>query len=124
MDFGVTWIDLMSGNRGWYRLLCSGNGQQLIAMGNVDFVYVSNDYGVTLTPVDSQRQWSGVASSSDFTKMIASVYGDHLYTSIDGGMSWTPQLGSPVLNWTGVASTTNGTFLVACASDDQNLDLQ
>ncbi|MFN4181578.1 MAG: hypothetical protein ACK4FA_02700, partial [Candidatus Paceibacteria bacterium] len=46
-----------------------------------------------------QRQWYGVASSSDGTKLVAVVDNGYIYTSTDSGVTWTEQTGSGQRDW-------------------------
>src|SRR5690349_5902631 len=70
----------------------------------------------------SSPRWNSVASSADGTKLVAAgahscFYGCHyllfpIYTSADSGMTWI-QTTAPINNWTSVASSADGTKLVA-----------
>ncbi len=59
------------------------------------------------------RNWSSVASSSDGTKLIASVNGGYLYTSDDSGNTWSEKISAGSRNWSSVASSSDGTKLIA-----------
>ncbi len=48
--------------------------------------------GALWIPRDSARNWIGVASSSDGTKLVAAAYGGQIYTSTDSGETWTPRV--------------------------------
>jgi len=66
--------------------------------------------GVIWIPRESTRNWRGVASSADGSKLVAVVdYGD-IYTSTDSGTNWTARMTG---NWRAVASSADGTRLVA-----------
>src|SRR6266536_810154 len=68
--------------------------------------------------------WNSVASSADGTKLVAAarefldscgIYSDGLiYTSPDSGATWT-QTSAPTNSWQSVASSADGTKLVAAA---------
>ena len=73
--------------------------------------------GAIWTARDSARQWWGVASSSDGTKLVAAVDGGQIYTSTDSGVTWTPR--DSARNWYGVASSSDGTKLVAAVYGGQ-----
>ena len=66
---------------------------------------------MTWTARESPRNWYGVSSSSDGTKLVATVFGGQIYTSSDSGVTWTARE-SP-RNWYGVSSSSDGTKLVA-----------
>ncbi len=70
-----------------------------------------------MTPRESSRTWTSVASSSDGTKLLAAVNNGQLYTSIDSGVSWTPPTGTA--QWISVASSADGTKLLAAVSGGQ-----
>jgi len=60
------------------------------------------------------RNWSGIASSSDGTKLIAGeIYGGNLWTSTDSGVTWVDQVATGNGYWHAVASSSDGTHLVA-----------
>ena len=59
------------------------------------------------------KDWLGVASSSDGSKLVAIPYSDYISTSTDFGVTWTVQTSSTQQNWTGVSSSSDGTKLAA-----------
>lgn len=73
--------------------------------------------GVTWTARDSARDWRGVASSSDGTKLVATVLAGQLYTSTDSGVTWTAR--ESVRAWREVASSSDGVKLVATVAAGQ-----
>jgi len=74
---------------------------------------------LTWTARESSRQWYGVASSDDGTKLIAAVFGGLLYTSTDSGVNWTARDSSRY--WRGVASSSDGVKLVAVAATSDQI---
>lgn len=54
-----------------------------------------------------------VASSSDWTKLVACSYSDTIYTSSDSGVTWIQRISSTSQDWRSVASSSDGTKLVA-----------
>ena len=60
---------------------------------------------------ESRQHWTGVASSSDGTKLVA-VANEDIFTSTDSGVTWRPQTGGNG-NWSGVASSSDGSKLAA-----------
>ena len=72
----------------------------------------------------ANRGWQSIASSADGLKLVAADYlgpasaGGQIYTSTDGGASWTPRGNSHF--WFAVASSTDGTKLVAVDSVGTN----
>ncbi len=73
--------------------------------------------GYGWTARDSNRNWYGVASSSDGTKLVAVVAGGQIYTSTDSGVTWTARDSNR--NWFAVASSSDGTKLVAVENGGQ-----
>ena len=63
------------------------------------------------TPRFDPKNWTGVASSADGTKLVSIVNGGQIYTSTDSGVSWTARESNR--NWYRVASSADGTKLVA-----------
>ncbi len=57
--------------------------------------------------------WYSIASSSDGTKLAAVVMGGYIYTSTDGGATWTEQTSSGSRQWYSIASSSDGTKLAA-----------
>jgi hypothetical protein len=92
-------------------------------------VYTSTDAGATWNPSASAPNtgWAWVASSGDGTKLAAAVNdlsqysppytAGYIYTSTDSGVTWNPTT-SPQAFWTAVASSSDGTRLIAAASSN------
>lgn len=64
---------------------------------------------------ESDRNWSGVASSDDGMKLVATVANGFIYVSADGGATWAERASSR--NWVDVASSADGTKLVAVVAN-------
>ena len=60
--------------------------------------------------------WTDIASSADGSKLAAIVSGGYVYTSEDGGVTWTEQTSSGRRSWTGITISADGTKLAACVS--------
>ena len=73
--------------------------------------------GVIWTARDTNRSWHSVASSTNGTKLVATVYGGQIYTSTDSGIHWTAR--DSARNWWSVASSSDGMKLVATVSGGQ-----
>jgi hypothetical protein len=111
---GLSIGDLVDANglgAGGFRMLA--NVGQEIAFGDG----VTALAGSVWTAGDTSRQWRGVASSSDGSKLVAASYYDHLYTSVDSGATWTAR--DSLRDWRAVASSSDGSKLVAVAYGDQ-----
>jgi len=87
------------------------------ASGPGSQIYTSTDSGVNWTSRLDSRDWGGVASSADGTKLVAVMKGGQIYTSTDSGANWTPHENSR--KWNGVASSADGTKLVAAVDGGQ-----
>lgn len=60
------------------------------------------------------RNWQGIASSADGTRLIASVSdGGYIYTSTDSGATWTEQTAAGSRTWYGIASSGDGNKVAA-----------
>jgi photosystem II stability/assembly factor-like uncharacterized protein len=127
-DYGATWTyQPGAGNHVFYSVTSSADGSRLAAAaGQNNFIYTSTDYGVAWTARldDTDRHWSSITSSADGTKLAAVnrstkigqgnyTNGDHIYTSTDSGVTWTEQQGTPLLKWSSITSSADGTKLAA-----------
>ena len=72
---------------------------------------------VTSTSLGS-RQWSAVASSADGNSLVAVASFGNIYTSTNGGLSWTPR--NNIDSWNSVSMSADGTKIVASTSLDNN----
>ena len=120
-DSGINWTPRDS-NRSWQTIASSSDGNKLVAGGVGIQIYTSTDSGVTWTPRENVRNWTSIASSADGSKLVAVDGGlscvpmpceplGRIYTSTDSGVTWTPRESDK--NWGAVASSADGTKLVA-----------
>ena len=102
------------GAGGW---MIMQNANQMIAAGNL-----SKAIGQSWKAGASVLNWSAIASSAYGTKLVATVGyttyytsgSGQIYTSTDSGATWTARAGSlGSLPWSSVASSADGTKLVA-----------
>jgi hypothetical protein len=101
-------------SRSWNVLASSSSGSVLAA--GVGYpggeLYVSTDSGVNWgVKTALNQQWYGLAMSSSGTIMVASAYGNYLYTSNNTGTTWTQR--DSVRNWGAVACSSSGTIMLA-----------
>jgi hypothetical protein len=109
---GTTWTQSsVPTNRDGYRVASSSDGTKLVA-GVIGGIYISTNSGTSWSQ-RSAINASSVASSSDGTKLVAVFDGGGIYTSTNSGTTWT-QTSAPSAGWY-VASSSDGTFLVAAA---------
>jgi photosystem II stability/assembly factor-like uncharacterized protein len=115
-----TWMETGSPSNLWSAVACSADGSRLLAATGGQFangpLYLSTDSGTnwTLTGAPSLR-WTSVASSADGTKLIAAAYDRGIYTSADGGTTWTSNnvANVPFGTWMSVSSSADGSRLFA-----------
>jgi hypothetical protein len=140
-DGGMTWAPSTSaGQKYWSAVASSGDGTKLAATtgndadGNSDYIYTSMDGGATWMQRTGAgaHSWGPISSSADGTKLAAGVYNNsvtagswdgiagYLYTSTDGGVTWTQRPAAGQRKWTGIASSADGTKLAAVASEDSS----
>jgi photosystem II stability/assembly factor-like uncharacterized protein len=121
-DSGVTWVARDTA-RTWVRVASSSDGTRLVATAFRQGIFTSNDSGQTWTAREIGKQWVDVASSADGSRLIATWEGpdsDLLYLSDDFGVTWTTNSIPGVTRsgaCTGVASSADGTRLVACTRE-------
>jgi hypothetical protein len=117
------------GSNYWVSITSSSDGTKLAAVVEDGYIYTSTDGGATWTEQTSagKRYWSSIASSSDGTKLAAAPCdtkiadhferGAYIYTSIDGGATWTEQTGAGKYCWGSITSSSDGTRLAATDGD-------
>ena len=139
---GANWAQTSAPTNNWKSVASSAGGARLVAVASAAsgwvrsdaLIYTSPDGGANWSPANApSNTWSGVASSADGVRLVAvaefkkSVWngtnldyldyvGDGMvYASSDAGATWT-RTTAPTNNWTSVASSADGTKLVAGAS--------
>jgi hypothetical protein len=120
-DAGVTWTQRTTSE--CKALASSADGTKLVAAmyDYLDSVYTSTDSGETWIPqfnVEGGRWLSAAASSADGTTLIVAaignyLYGGYFYTSTDSGATWTPRATEEFWYGVVVASSADGTKLIA-----------
>jgi hypothetical protein len=118
---GITWTQTSAPSTNWNAIASSADGTKLVAMVNELTVISSNMYigGLicvstnsgatwvqTVAMTNSAAGWWWVASSADGTK-LAAVDLNHVFTSVDSGMTWT-QTSAPFAEWSFIASSADG----------------
>jgi hypothetical protein len=112
----------------WSSISSSTDGRKLAACDFYDGIYTSADAGATWGPTTAPTLlWDSIASSADGAMLLAAVSGDSpwpgvfqngsLYASTNSGATWE-QTSAPPNWWTSVASSADGTKLVAASSDN------
>lgn len=100
----------------------SSDGKKMVAAQATGYVggghlLTSDDYGAQWTIRESLRYWTAVASSTDGTRLVATVQEGAIYTSSNSGLTWAAH--EPKLRWTSVASSADGSKLVAVVDPGQ-----
>jgi DNA-binding beta-propeller fold protein YncE len=135
-DGGATWIDQTStGSRYWSSITASADGMRLAAaegfrgsFGGLSGgdIFTSSDGGLTWTDQTSTagRYWTSITSSADGMKLAATavqmqlngdfaISGGDIFTSSDGGLTWTDQAVAGSRVWGIITSSADGTKLAA-----------
>jgi hypothetical protein len=132
-DAGATWTErTLPGNRAWASIASSADGSKLAAVASdLSAIWTSADSGSTWQEqLDSgKRFWVSITMSSDGSRMAAvaleegKAVGDgKIYTwaqsasNAFGAGPWTAR--TPALNWRSIASSADGSKLVAALYSD------
>jgi len=104
----------------WYTVSASSDGTKLLAAVYGGLICVSTNSGaVWTTNGDLAATWTSAAMSSDGTKILLGGFDGTLMNSTDSGATFTNYPGTPNNLWSGVASSANGSNLVAVAGGGQ-----
>ncbi|KKM08068.1 hypothetical protein LCGC14_1727590, partial [marine sediment metagenome] len=124
------WADKSpTGNQtNWGYFAIDSDGSNIIAAefgGSSGRLYTSVDYGDNWTErrpsgADAAFNWSGMASDSDGSHLIAGQTNGRLYTSADSGGTWTERqpAGAIDTDWLAVACSSDGSIMVAADGDN------
>ncbi len=147
---GATWTQTTSPSNAWASVTCSADGTRMAAVATYRvfgtpattdntgvFVSQNSGHGWTRASAPTNR-WTSIVSSSDGTRLFAAALfrgepdpgswdfrtvGDgQIYRSLDAGETWT-RTRAPTNNWTCLASSADGTRLVAAAGPIANWGL-
>ena len=121
---GSTWAtSTIAGTHNWETVSMSADGKALVAAAWNDDIYTATSSdGVNFTWTDQSdlghAYWTSSAISSDGQHMAIGSIQSHLYTTADGGATWTDQT-TPTnpyngsnREWYGVAMSADGTSLL------------
>ena len=104
----------------WQRIASSSLGNKLVAIGGlwIDYryqgdIYTSSDSGATWIKKNCGHNFWVLTSSADGAKLAAAAQDDSIYTSTDSGATWTERTGVGPKSWKSIASSADGTKLVA-----------
>ncbi len=115
------WMNTGAPTNGWTGLACSADAMRVVPVfGETTYkagaIFSSTNGGTNWNITGAPRgNWVAIASSADGQKLIAAAYGTGIYTSADGGSSWTSNYPGPIFmpNWNSVASSADGSRLLA-----------
>jgi photosystem II stability/assembly factor-like uncharacterized protein len=116
-DSGTTWITNASPYDRWTSIASSADGKKLAACGGLGTVLTSTNSGISWASTNSFGHDSflgSIASSADGNTLV--VGGSQIYISKDAGLTWTASWGMPARQWKAVASSADGSKLVAAAT--------
>jgi photosystem II stability/assembly factor-like uncharacterized protein len=116
---GATWTNTTAPLSTWQSVACSADGSRLAAVSAQGWVYTSSDGGGAWASnnLPTGITWSAVTSSADGTKLAIAGSGSGIYISANGGTNWSPS-DAPATNWTGLASSADGSRMVAVQAGD------
>ncbi len=108
----------------WSGVACSSDGQTVVGVvggyrGAAGRIYVSRDAGESWAAGDTVRSWRAVASSADGARMVAvedssdERKGGFIFTSSDGGSTWSVRTSAGCRHWISVASSADGSRVFA-----------
>jgi hypothetical protein len=123
---GADWTS-RSKSKSWSLIRSSSDGKVLAAAYSVidrmanghirgnrpSQIFISNDYGATWTPHETEQYWTGLAVSSDGFTMAAVGKNSQIYVSNDSGETWKAH--ETAREWVAIASSDDGAKLVAAA---------
>jgi alpha-tubulin suppressor-like RCC1 family protein len=112
-DAGTNWVGTATPKGYWWSVASSADGRKLVASYYAGRNYCSTDGGLTWTNRLSSVGAVSIASSWDGVNLIAAPDHQHLYTSSDSGVSWNGHFDLDLTNFWCVASSADGTRLVA-----------
>jgi len=115
---GATWTATDTQDyEAWTSVASSADGSKLAAVNSFGMIYTSANSGGSWTeatnlpaPVNSDQ--CSIACSADGTEVIATSSGQGIYTSTNSGATWMTT-SAPPINWMSVASSADGSKLVA-----------
>jgi len=121
---GTNWAVSDAPITNWSGIASSTDGSHVAAVVDGGGIYLSSDFGSNLVPsLAPSNNWTAVASSADGSHLAATFQagvGDTnggIYLSSNFGTNWSPANTPTNLAWFAVASSYDGTRLIAAAGD-------
>ena len=124
-DAGANWNPTIAPSQQWVRVACSANGLKIVAAVGYSsapgYLWISDDGGASWNVQNSStaQALDGCGLSADGVNLLACAstvdFTGLIYYSTNSGVNW---VSTGLQYWTGVASSADGTKLVAV--DDAN----
>jgi RNA polymerase sigma factor (sigma-70 family) len=110
---GRTWNLSSAPNKQWHSLACSAEGNRLIALAATGgfFSQLPMAKGLLYTPDEPGLNAAGA------TNMLGSFVLGGIYTSADGGVTWTRTSATNDFGWWSIAASSDGRKLLAATAD-------
>ena len=104
----------------WCSICCSIDGTKLAAVVNGEYIYTSDNSGVTWTALISAgaKSWYSICCSSDGSKLAAVTYNNYIYMSTNSGVTWTHASSLSTKLWYSICCSSDGSKLAAVAQSD------
>jgi photosystem II stability/assembly factor-like uncharacterized protein len=126
LDGGNTWTTKMDSgtdvqtHSSWQYIVTSSDGRRSLAAAVYDYLYTSNDFGDTWTPITSagQHHWRTLTSSADGKNLTAISIGENIFESHDYGVTWVENITSGGRTWLSSATSADGLKTVVAPDKD------
>lgn len=108
--------------RRWVMVACSADGLRVAALTyspeGAGLMFISTNGGQSWLQRETARKWSHVALAADGMRIVATVgdgYGGtgHIYSSVDGGATWSSFTNLGIRNWRRAVVSSDGKMIVA-----------
>jgi photosystem II stability/assembly factor-like uncharacterized protein len=101
-NYGNNWIPIENSKRNWKKIEISPDGKYIVAIvDDIDYIYISNDYGQSWKLKKNREQWVDITLSYD-SQTILITNGNEIYISNDSGSNWNFLL--PTINLTNLSN--------------------
>lgn len=123
-DSAKSWLSV-NGNQPWRDIASSADGTRLAAASSMGIAVTTNSGSTWSWGGAANYNWYSIASSANGLKLAAVINGGSstsggLWTSTDGGASWTQRTGAPhPANYYSVACSADGSNIVAAVNGGQ-----
>jgi len=111
-NFGTDWVSVYpigsTSTSNWNSISISANGQYQTATKNGDYIYISNNYGISWNMTYLQKNWGGVSISANGQYQTAYVNRAYIYISSNFGSSFTPVASQQ--SWLGISISSTGQY--------------